>query len=195
VDIAEHIEAIDWIDRPGSVAFDTSSSADRAQWFAAEVQPYESLLRAYLHHKFPTLGDVDDIVQDSYLRIIRAKIAGTLRSPKGFLFTAAKNAALDVFRRKRTVSLDQVVEPDGLSVFEDRPGVAETISRGQELDLLQKAIEALPPRCRQVLMLRKIDGLSHKEIARKMGISERTVNVQVGKGVQRCARYLREQGI
>jgi RNA polymerase sigma-70 factor (ECF subfamily) len=93
------------------------------------------------------------------------------------------------------VSLDQVVESDGLHVFEDRPGVAETISRGQELDLLQDAIEALPRRCRQVLMLRKIDGLSHKEIAQKMGISERTVNVQGGKCVQPCARYLREREI
>ncbi|MFO1448281.1 MAG: sigma factor-like helix-turn-helix DNA-binding protein [Opitutaceae bacterium] len=50
-------------------------------------------------------------------------------------------------------------------------------------------------RCRQVLKLRKIYGLSHREIARQLGISERTVNVQVGLGVRRCADFLRNQGV
>jgi RNA polymerase sigma-70 factor (ECF subfamily) len=154
------------------------------------------MLRAYLHKKFPTLTDVDDVVQESYLRIMRAKIAGTLRSTRGFLFTTARNAAFDVFRRRRTVSLEDIVEIDRLPVLEDsRPGVAETISRDEEFDLLAEAIESLPRRCRQVLKLRKIYGLSHKEIAERLDISKHTVNVQVGKGVRRCAEYLQTRGV
>ena len=60
---------------------------------------------------------------------------------------------------------------------------------------LAEAIESLPKACRQIFKLRKIYGLSHKEIAEKLGISERTVNVQVGKGVKRCVAYLERRGV
>lgn len=153
------------------------------------------MLRAYLRKKFPNLSDVDDVVQESYLRLLRARVGGSLRSARGFLFTAARNTALDVFRRRRTAAVEDIVEIDQLPVLEDRDGVVETVSREQELDLLAEAIESLPPRCRQVLKLRKIYGLSHKEIAARLGISERTVNVQVGQGVRRCAEYLQARGM
>ena len=185
-------------------AVNTSSSNDAStaaaqrheHWFAEEVQAHEPVLRAYLHRKFPTLSDVDDLVQESYFRVMRARMKGTLRSAKGFLFETARNAAFDVFRRQRpTVSLDAVVEFDGLSVLEDRPDAAEIVSRDEELALLAEAIESLPNACRQILKLRKIYGLSHKAIAAKLGISERTVNVQVGRGVKRCVDYLEQRGV
>jgi RNA polymerase sigma factor (sigma-70 family) len=148
------------------------------------------MLRAYLHKNFPKLSEVDDVVQESYLKLFRTKASGTLRSAKAFLFVTARHAALDRFRRNRAISLDDIVDNGKMNVIEDRPGVAETVSRNQELDLLADAIESLPGRCRQVLKLRKIYGLSHKEIAERLNISERTVNVQVGNGVRRCAEYL-----
>lgn len=169
--------------------------SETSRWFAEEVQPHESLLRAYLRRKFPTLTDVDDVVQESYLKIVRARLEGRLHSARGFLFTVARNAALDVFRRRRTNPSVEIVEKRQLAVLEDRPGVAETVARAQELEILASAIEALPLRCRQVLKLRKIYGLSHKEIAAQLGISERTVNVQVGHGVRRCAEYLAAHGV
>lgn len=169
--------------------------SETARWFAEEVQPHEPILRSYLRRKFPALQDVDDVVQESFLRVLRARIDGNLRSARGFLFTAARNAALDVFRRRRPEFHGTIVEDAPLRVLEDRPGVAETVIHDQELSLLAEAIEALPLRCRQVLKLRKIYGLSHREIARQLGISERTVNVQVGLGVRRCADFLRNQGV
>lgn len=169
--------------------------SETARWFAEEVQPHEPVLRSYLRRKFPALQDVDDVVQESFLRVLRARIDGNLRSARGFLFTAARNAALDVFRRRRPEFHGTIVEDAPLRVLEDRPGVAETVIHDQELSLLAEAIEALPLRCRQVLKLRKIYGLSHREIARQLGISERTVNVQVGLGVRRCADFLRNQGV
>ena len=169
--------------------------SETARWFAQEVQPHESILRSYLRRKFPSLPDVDDVVQESYLKLLRAHLDGTLRSARGFLFTAARNAALDVFRRGKKNFHQSLVEDTPCSVLEERPTVSETVSRAQELDLLAEAVEALPPRCRQVLKLRKIHGLSHKEIAARLGISERTVNVQVGIGVRKCADYLQRRGV
>jgi len=168
--------------------------SETARWFAQEVQPHENLLRAYLRRKFPALQDVDDVVQESYLKVVRARIEGRLHSARGFLFTAARNTALDVFRRRRTNPQTDLVEDAQLRVLEEGPGVAETVSRSQDLAILAEAIESLPPRCRQVLKLRKIYGLSHREIAAQLGISERTVNVQVGLGVRRCADFLQARG-
>ena len=119
---------------------------NEARWFAEEVQTHEPVLRAYLHRKFPTLHDVDDLVQESYLRLMRAKVRGSLRSAKGFLFTAARNAAFDIFRRRKTASLDAIVEFDELDVLEYKPGVAEIVSRDEELALLAEAPATGEPR-------------------------------------------------
>ena len=82
-----------------------------------------------------------------------------------------------------------------LPVLEDRPGVAETVAHDQELSLLAEAIQALPPRCRHVLTLRKIYGLSHREIAARFGVSEHTVNAQIAIGVLRLRDWLRARGV
>jgi len=171
------------------------STIAHAQWFAEEVQPYESALRAYLHGRFPTLQDQDDIVQDTYARLLRARAAGTIRHPKAFLFTTARNAALDFFRRKRGVSMDDVTHFDESSVLVDRPDLVEQVSREQELEILAEAVRALPDRCRQVVMLRYLDGLAYKEIAVQLEISPETVKAQMAKGMRRCADYFRERGL
>ena len=172
-----------------------ASAVADSQWFAEEVQPYEPALRAYLHGRFPSLQDQDDIVQDTYARLLRAHAAGTIRHPKAFLFTTARNAALDFFRRKRAVSLDNVTHFDESAVLVDRPDLAELVSREQELEILSDAVRTLPDRCRQVIMLRYLDGLAYKEIAVQLGISPETVKAQMAKGMRRCAEYFRERGL
>jgi RNA polymerase sigma factor (sigma-70 family) len=160
------------------------------------VQPYEPALRAYLHGRFPALADQDDIVQDTYARLLRAHAAGNIRHPKAFLFTTARNAALDFFRRKRGVSLDDVTHFDESAVLLDRPpSAAEHASREQELEILAEAVRALPDRCRQVIMLRYLDGLAYKEIAAQLDISPETVKAQLAKGMRRCAEFFRERGL
>lgn len=166
---------------------------EQARWFSEEVYPCEPLLRASLRHKFPSLSDIDDVVQESYLRLLRARVNGTIRSVRGFLFTTAHNIAYDLFRRKQTAAVAPDFDVDTLISSEGRGGLPEAVSRDQELRLLADAIEALPNRCREILKLRKIAGLSHKEIAERLGISVRTVNVQIGIGVQRCAEFLQQR--
>ncbi len=166
-----------------------------ARWFAEEVQPHESSLRSYLRQLFPSLPDVDDLVQESYARLIRAREAGRVAYARAFLFTTARNAALDFFRRRRVVRIDGIPDMQALPVADDRPGVAESLSRQQELALLAAAVRTLPERCRQVLTLRLMYAMSHKEIAAELRISEHTVKAQLAKGMRRCAGYLAERGL
>lgn len=168
---------------------------DHARWFTEEVQPHESSLRAYLRGMFPTLPDVDDLVQESYARLIRAREAGRISYVKAFLFTTARNAALDIFRRNKVVTMEPVADMASLSVIEDAPNAAENTTKQEELEMLATAVRGLPDRCRRVLTLRLLYGLSHKEIAADLGISEHTVKAQLAKGMRRCSEYFESRGI
>lgn len=168
---------------------------ESARWFAAEVQPHEGSLRSYLRNKFPAHPDIDDLVQETYARLLQAREHGDVRSPKSFLFTTARNAAYDYFRRRKIATIDGIAELETLPVLEDRPGIPEAVAHDQELQLLAQAIEALPARCRQVLTLRKIYGLSHREIAAQLGVSEHTVNAQIAIGVLRLRDFLKAHGV
>lgn len=172
-----------------------SPNKENAVWFAEEVQPHESSLRLWLRRKFPSLPDVDDLVQDSYARLIRARETGRISYVKAFLFTTARNAALDIFRRRQVVSIESVADMSELSVIEDRPDAAESANKQEELDLLAAAVRTLPDRCRQVLTLRLLYGLSHRQIAADLGISEHTVKAQLAKGMRRCSEYFAERGL
>lgn len=169
--------------------------AEQTRWFSEEVHPHEPALRAYLHARFPSLPDQDDLVQESYIRLLRARAAGKIRSVRAFLFTTARNAALDLFRRRRVVALEEITDFSESSVLEQRPNVADIINQQQELAILAEAVQALPPRCRQVLVLRYFDGLSYKEIAARLGISPETVKVHIASGMQRCSDYFDRHGL
>ena len=115
---------------------------------------------------------------------------------QAFLFIAARNAACDVFRRQP----QEVIEPlenstAASNVSENKPDAAEMAATNQELEILAEAMRSLPERCRQVFTLRKIFGLSQKEIAAQLGIAEHTVEVQINKGARRCVEFLRARGI
>ncbi len=168
---------------------------EHTRWFAAEVQPHESGLRNWLRRRFPWLTDVDDLVQESFARILQARNAGRVGHAKSYLFTTARNAAFDQARRNKIVSIESVADFAELSVLEERPDAAETLTNEQELEMLAAAIEALPQRCRLVVKLRKLHGLSYQEIARQLGISVHTVNAQLAKGMTLCRDYLRERGL
>jgi RNA polymerase sigma-70 factor (ECF subfamily) len=166
-----------------------------SRWFTEEVQPHEPALRAYLQARFPTLEEHDDIVQETYTRLLRAQANGGVRYPKAFLFTAARNAAFDLFRRRGAKPTEAVTDLVELTVLEDRPGVGEQLDQSYELEVLADAVRALPDRCRQVIMLRYLDGLAYKEIAVQLGISAETVKVHMTKGMRRCAAFFAERGL
>jgi RNA polymerase sigma factor (sigma-70 family) len=169
--------------------------AEQARWFREEVQPYEAKLRSYLRHRFPTIGDVDDIVQETYARLIRERQAGKVFEPRSYLFPVARNVAIDIFRRSRTVAIGGLGEMAGLGVLEDKPDAAESAALDQERELLFEAISLLPARCREIFSLRRLQGLSHREIAQRMGISENTVDAQLCNAIFRCRQFFVSRGI
>ncbi len=171
-----------------------SPRSDSLKWFAAELAPHEPALRAYLHG-LAAPSDIDDLVQETYARLLRARERGPVAHPRGLLFATARNAARDLFRRRATANTIPIAEMDATRVFDVAPNAAETASRRQETDLLAAAIAELPPRCREILVLRKLENLSHREIAGRLGISVHTVEAQLTKALHRCEEFFARHGL
>jgi RNA polymerase sigma factor (sigma-70 family) len=172
-----------------------SPQTDQARWFAEQVQPHEASLRSYLRHSLSSRADVDDLVQECYGRLLRERNRGPIHSHRAFLFAVARNAVRDLLRRRAVADAISITENCRLPVLEDGSNVVDFVSRREELAILTDAIRALPERCRHVFLLRKIQGLSQREISVRLGITENTVETLVAKGARRCAEYLRARGV
>jgi len=167
---------------------------EQSRWFRESILPHEPKLRAYLRKHFAAVTEVDDVVQETYARLFRARQSGKTLLP-GYVFSIARNAALDVLRRRQIVAIESLGNLDRLSVVEDRPTPADTTARAQEIEILRDAIAALPERCRLIMTLQRIQGRSSQDIADQLGISIHTVNAQAVIGLARCRDYLRERGV
>ncbi len=160
-----------------------------AAWFAAHVQPHEARLRGWLRSQFPRANDVDDLVQEAFVRVLAARAQGEIRAPRAFLFATARNLALARLRHQRVEADFALTEAAVSRVWDESADVVQAVARAQELELLTHAIQSLPPRCRQVITLRRIYGLPQKEVAARLGIAEHTVEAQTTIGLRKLAAY------
>lgn len=175
-------------------ASDQVSVTEEARWFVEEVQPHESALRGYLRAHFPSI-DADDVVQESYLRVWNTVAVRRVRSARAFLFRVARNLALDVIRHERALRIVELGSLANLPVLEEGPTASDILSRKEKARLLGQALASLPTRCREIVFLHKIKGLSQRAVAERLGLSEKTVANQIGLGVARCEAFLRRRGI
>jgi RNA polymerase sigma factor (sigma-70 family) len=153
-------------------------------WFISEVIPLEAMLTRFLQRNWRNAAEISDLRQESYARIYEAAQRERPALVKPFLFQIARNLIIDRLRKQSVVSLESVADFDWLNVSDDKPTAEAYVAARQELRLLQAALDELPPRCRQVVMMRKVEGLSQREIAKQMGIAIETVENQVAKGMR-----------
>jgi RNA polymerase sigma-70 factor (ECF subfamily) len=170
------------------------SDSEFFRWFAEEVQPHEAALHAWLGGRFPGVHDVDDVVQESYARLLRARETGSIACPRAFLFVTARNLALNQLRHQRHERPEGAAEVDVAGVLDDSAAIPDAVASAEDLRLLIEAIATLPERCRQIVTLRKIYGLSQKAVAARLGISECTVESQGSIGLHKCIAYFRRHG-
>lgn len=163
---------------------------DVEQWFACEILPLEPMLERYLRRSWRGQAEVQDIRQDVYVRVYEAALREKPFNPKHFLFQVARNLMIDRLRRKNVVSFDSFADFEAIDAGDDLPDLERSTAARQEVRILLAALTELPPRCRQVVTLRKIEGLSQREVAKKMGITEDTVERQVSKGVRLLEKAL-----
>lgn len=162
---------------------------EQARWFAEELQPHEAMLRGWLASHFPEPCEIDDIVQEAFMRVLKVHAAGQVRSPKALLFVTARNLALMQLRHRQVERADSLAEIDASSILDQSDDVRDQLSRTQEIEMLTMAIQSLPKRCRQIVTLRRVYGMSQREVAAELGITEHTVEIQSAIGLRKITRY------
>jgi RNA polymerase sigma factor (sigma-70 family) len=160
------------------------------QWFMREVLPLEPMLTRFLQRNWRHEADIGDLRQEAYARVYEAAQRERPLLVKPFLFQITRNLMIDRLRRQSVVSLESMTDFEWLNVSDDKPSSEAYVAARQELRLLQAALDALPPRCRQVVLMRKVEGLSQKVVAKRMGIAIETVENQVAKGMRLLAQAL-----
>ena len=154
---------------------------------------FEGVLRACLHRYTRNSADVDELLQETWAHLLAAGAAQNreeIRSIRAFALTVARNVALSWLRHRQVVPIELVSDLEQLELLDERSQVDEIVNTHQELALLAHAMSRLPTRCRHVFTLRKVYGLSQKEIAAELNISENTVEQHLAKGMRLCSAAL-----
>lgn len=156
----------------------------------------EVALKRYLRRFVRSRETADDLAQEAFLRAFAAESGHVIETPKAFLFKVAKNLALNELARQSLVEIAPLGDFEGPEVLEDSGQAAadDVVDSRERIRLLARAIAALPPQCAKVFVLRKMQGLSQKEIAARLNISVRTVENHVALGLSRCRTYMRAHG-
>jgi len=159
-------------------------------WFKREILAHEQALVRYLARMWPNRQEVHDLRQDIYVRLYETAAKMRPLAPKNFLFATARHLMADRIRRKRIVSIDAVGDLDALNIPVDDISPEQRTSAHQDLRRLAQAIDELPPKCREVLWLRRVDDLPQKEVAIRLGIAQKSVEKHVMKGMKLLANAL-----
>ena len=156
----------------------------------------EVALKRYLRRFIRSREAADDLAQEAFLRAFAAESRGVIEAPKAFLFKVSKNLALNELARQSSMAIEPLGDLEGWEVLEDSSQAAadDVVDSRERIRLLARAIAALPPQCAKVFILRKMQGLSQKEIAVRLNISVRTVENHVAVGLSRCRAYMRAHG-
>ncbi len=163
---------------------DAAISASSVEaWFVREVLPLEAILMQYLRHNWRDSSDAEDLRQEIYIRVCQAARKEIPRPAKSFVFSTARNLLIDRARKEHVIPMAAVTDLDALEIAIDVPGPDRSVIARDELRRLQAALDQLPPRCREAIVLGRIEGLTGREIARRMGIAETTVSEHLTSGM------------
>lgn len=156
----------------------------RAQWLARHIVPIEPALRAWLQKRRVAGLEIDDIVQESYARLAILPSVAEITNPRAYLYQAAHSIIVTYLRRQNVVSI-QAVEQAELAAFGSDDATPEVVASDRdELFHLVELIGELPEQPRRVFISRRVEGLSQRETAQKLNLSESTVEKHMARAVR-----------
>jgi RNA polymerase sigma factor (sigma-70 family) len=153
----------------------------------------ERPLKRFLRRFCSRSEDVEDLAQEAFLLAFNAEHGQEIRSPKAYLFRVARNIALRDLKKKSRQLTDYLEDAVDEALLGREASCEEELIAQQKMEQCCKAVASLPEQCRRVFLLRKIHAHSHKEIAEQLGISPRTVEKHIAKGVDRFTDYMNSQ--
>jgi RNA polymerase sigma-70 factor (ECF subfamily) len=155
----------------------------RAKWLAVNIIPHERAIRSWLARRTHDL-DIDDIVQEMYARLAALDDAEKISNPRQYASQTAISIALNLVRHARVVPMIAIGEFEGLELASLEPSAEEIVSSQEELRQLENTLAELPDTCRTAFLLRRVEGLSQKEVAEKLGVSIKAVEKYTARSIR-----------
>jgi RNA polymerase sigma-70 factor (ECF subfamily) len=158
------------------------------KWLNDLVAETGSNLARYVARFCSSPDDVQDVVQEAYLQVFCAlrKSGPDGHRPAALLFKTARNIAFSRHRHRKVVAAAAPAVSVGEQLRREQAGVEQQAARSQQMQMLLRAVNGLPPKCRDVFVLRMIEGQSQREIAERLGISVSTVEKHLARGLGQC---------
>lgn len=164
--------------------------ASLKDWFIQEVLPLERGLTYFIQRNWRVADDVADIRQDVYELTLAGARRGLPTSARYYVYTVARNHLINRARRAKIVSFDLVADLDATSYDTDLFAAERQLHARDELRLAQAGLDNLPPRCREVVMLRKIEGLTIRETAERLGVGTDAIEKQLTLGIRALTDFM-----
>lgn len=168
----------------GSVAISSGSKEDMDGWFLREVLPFDAMLRRYIARNWREISERSDLLQDIYIRVYVSAQRERPAAVKPFLFAVARNLIIDKVRHVSSVPIETLAEVQDLDVIDDEPSPERRILAQEEFKRVQSVINSLPQRCREVLILRRVECIPQREVAIRLGLTEQIVEYQLAKAMR-----------
>jgi RNA polymerase sigma factor (sigma-70 family) len=160
------------------------SRKDVVAWVGSHVLPHEAAVRSWLKRWMGRDQDIDDVIQEAYCRLAAMEDVTHVTNGRAYLFQTTRNIVLEQVRRSKIVRIDNVTDVAFLSIVDEAPPMERVVAGVRELQRVERLIERLPPRCRRVFVLRRIHGVSQREIARMFGMTQAAVEKQAVRGLK-----------
>ena len=164
-------------------------------WFKREILSHEEMLLRFISRVWPRRDEIVDIRQDAYIRVYEAARQVRPQAPKAFLFATVRHLMADRVRRERIVPIQAAGESEHLNALVEEISPEQRVSGYQELARLAHAFDRLSTKSREVVWLRRVKGLSQKEVAKKLGLAEKTVEKHLRTGARNLAYYMRDNAL
>jgi RNA polymerase sigma factor (sigma-70 family) len=166
---------------------DAGMSADfreQGRWLARNVLPHEALIRARLRDMCLYDLDIEDVIQEMYARFLTLESLESIRFPRQYALLTARAIIIDHIRHSRVVSITSSGNLEALEIATPEASGEERVEFQEEVRAVTAALDQLPKACRETLILRRVEGLSQKEVALRLNISEKTVEKHMANGVR-----------
>lgn len=162
-------------------------SEERTAWLIRYILPFEAALRMWLKGRAIGSLEIDDVVQETYAKLAELESVDAIQNPKSYTFQVAFSIIVDHLRRSQIVSIQTGADVETLASMIEGPSLERLLSDRDELRHVASAIGRLPDQCREAFVMRRVQGLSQREIAQRLKISENIVEKHISRAIRQLA--------
>jgi RNA polymerase sigma-70 factor (ECF subfamily) len=169
--------------------------AEVREWVMSNFLPFEAELRRMIRRVCTSQAEIDDVIQETYYKVLQMPNLDHVRDPNGFLVQTARNIVIDRMRRSAIVNIEAMANLEDLNIPDTSPSLERVVMARAELRWVLGLLANLPDRCREVFRARRIYGLSQLETAETLGITEGIVEKESMRGLALISDMIERAGM